>query len=189
MGRVSDFCTSLPVLTEVPRQARLLPGLATCSMASPREAALAILQNPTVCCSRFRRMASIPFSTASARARTGIPPNTIAVEKSGLIIGTLNEGGNTGKYCGYTGCGVLYSFSPSTGKFTVLHTFTGGPGDGILPILGSMGAGRGRSMGPLDRSSQSAHKGLPSFPQLAAPKLGLAQTSRPLSAQTAAYFL
>jgi len=68
----------------------------------------------------------------------GYAPNSIAVEKSGLIIGTLNEGGNTGTYCGYTGCGVLYSYSPTTAKFTVLHTFTGRPGDGAMPILGSV---------------------------------------------------
>jgi len=68
----------------------------------------------------------------------GSVPNSIVVEKSGLIIGTTTGGGDTGPLCGSYGCGVLYSFNPSIAKFTLLHTFTNTADEGAYPVLGSV---------------------------------------------------
>lgn len=69
----------------------------------------------------------------------GGEPDAIVVEKSGVIIGSTFQGGSKDRNCGITGCGVLYSYDPSTTKFTVLHTFTNGFNQGGQPVLGGMG--------------------------------------------------
>jgi uncharacterized repeat protein (TIGR03803 family) len=68
----------------------------------------------------------------------GGAPNSIRVEKSGLIVGTTLQGGSKNAHCGALGCGIVYSYNPSSAKFTVLHTFDNdlNPGDG--PVLGSV---------------------------------------------------
>ena len=68
----------------------------------------------------------------------GAMPNAILASPLGVIVGSTFGGASKAPVCGYTGCGVVYAYTPATTKFTVLHTFTGGS-DGLEPALGSLG--------------------------------------------------
>jgi uncharacterized repeat protein (TIGR03803 family) len=50
-------------------------------------------------------------------------------DAAGNLYGTAVAGGATSGVCGLGGCGVVFKLSP-TGTETVLHTFTGGDGEG-----------------------------------------------------------
>ena len=61
-------------------------------------------------------------------ANDGVDPMSGLTYFNGTLYGTTFHGGN---YCGYYGCGTVYSVTPS-GTETVLHSFSGGK-DGSLP--------------------------------------------------------
>jgi uncharacterized repeat protein (TIGR03803 family) len=68
----------------------------------------------------------------------GAYPGRIFLDSAGTVYGSTNNGGAcSGSGVPANGCGVIYSFVPSTGVFTVLYTFTGGT-DGYLPELGGI---------------------------------------------------
>lgn len=54
----------------------------------------------------------------------------LIMDAQGNLYGTTSVGGGSG--CGGQGCGMVYEVTPSTGKRTVLHVFTGGA-DGQNP--------------------------------------------------------
>jgi uncharacterized repeat protein (TIGR03803 family) len=51
---------------------------------------------------------------------------------NGTFYGTTAWGGGTNASCS-PGCGTIFSFTPSTGAYTVLHAFQGQP-DGSIPV-------------------------------------------------------
>jgi uncharacterized repeat protein (TIGR03803 family) len=60
------------------------------------------------------------------------PPDELTFDAAGNLYGETGSGGTTG--CSGYGCGALFKFSPASGgqwTETVVHTFTGKPGDGI----------------------------------------------------------
>jgi uncharacterized repeat protein (TIGR03803 family) len=65
----------------------------------------------------------------------GANPVAVMLDASGTIYGTTEGGGtSTLQYCG-GGCGTVFKLT-SSGKETVLHSFSKPPGDGILPRSG-----------------------------------------------------
>jgi uncharacterized repeat protein (TIGR03803 family) len=62
------------------------------------------------------------------------PISGLVEDTSGNLYGTTEEGG-TG--CGSPGCGTVYKVNKTTGKETVLYSFTGPP-DGVGPYLGNL---------------------------------------------------
>ena len=71
----------------------------------------------------FTSLYSFPGGTAGANPGT----NNLTVASNGWLLGATQQGGNSG--CGSsTGCGVIYSLSP-TGNQTVLHAFAGSIAD------------------------------------------------------------
>jgi uncharacterized repeat protein (TIGR03803 family) len=63
----------------------------------------------------------------------GYGPNGLVIGKNGVLYGTTAYGGSAG-------FGIVYSLTPdNTGPpwtETIVHSFTGGPGDGNLPLSG-----------------------------------------------------
>jgi uncharacterized repeat protein (TIGR03803 family) len=73
-----------------------------------------------------------PFSGGAP----GGAPGRVFVDGSGNIIGGAAIGGScSGSGLPAAGCGVVYEFTPDTGVFQVLYTFTG-TSDGYSPELG-----------------------------------------------------
>jgi uncharacterized repeat protein (TIGR03803 family) len=72
---------------------------------------------------------------------------TLTLDSHGTIYGTTGYGGRSGN-C-YEGCGIVFMLD-SSGKETVLHNFTGPPGDGSEPaggvVLDSAGSLYGATM-------------------------------------------
>jgi uncharacterized repeat protein (TIGR03803 family) len=67
-------------------------------------------------------------------------PGRIFLDSSGTISGATTAGGScSGTGLPTNGCGVVYSFVPSTGVFTPLYTFSGGT-DGYSPEIGGLAA-------------------------------------------------
>jgi uncharacterized repeat protein (TIGR03803 family) len=67
----------------------------------------------------------------------GAQPTSLLISPAGTLVGSTFQGG-ADTTCGPpTGCGVIFSYRPSTGKYTVLHTFRGSS----EPLLGSIGPG------------------------------------------------
>lgn len=69
----------------------------------------------------------------------GTPKGGVIFDKAGNLYGTTDSGGISGFPCPATGCGVVFSLSPSSGsKWTesVLHEFSGAPADGANPVAG-----------------------------------------------------
>jgi uncharacterized repeat protein (TIGR03803 family) len=68
----------------------------------------------------------------------GSPQAAVVIGRGGVLYGTTNSGG-TGACSG--GCGTVFALTPPVSPGgpwteTVLHNFTGGPGDGASPITG-----------------------------------------------------
>jgi len=59
-----------------------------------------------------------------------LPSGTIVRDKAGNLYGTTSEGGDMScaDFINYGGCGTLFKLDPS-GNETIVHTFTGPPGD------------------------------------------------------------
>jgi uncharacterized repeat protein (TIGR03803 family) len=72
-----------------------------------------------------------------------LPQSGVVLDKAGNLYGTTSVGGGSSCVTGSgTGCGVVYKYGTS-GNFTVLHSFTGGPDGGYpvgSPIWGPSGA-------------------------------------------------
>jgi uncharacterized repeat protein (TIGR03803 family) len=69
----------------------------------------------------------------------GATPGRIVLDSAGTVFGATSAGGScTGTGLPANGCGVVYSYVPSTGAFTVLYTFAGGA-DGYAPQIGAIG--------------------------------------------------
>ena len=67
----------------------------------------------------------------------GENPNTLVMTPSGILVGGTNIGGPTDpNYCPQ-GCGVVFSFDPSTSQYSVLKSYVGGTGGD--PYIGSAG--------------------------------------------------
>jgi outer membrane protein assembly factor BamB len=74
----------------------------------------------------------------SVSGNDGYSPNGPTFGAAGNLYVATGSGGSTG--CSGYGCGVLVEFSPTSGgqwTETLVHTFTGKPGDGISssPVL------------------------------------------------------
>ncbi len=68
----------------------------------------------------------------------GGSPTSLLMSPTGMLVGSTFQGG-TNSVCGAsTGCGVIFAYTPSSNKFSVLHTFTGNSSE---PLLGSIGPG------------------------------------------------
>jgi uncharacterized repeat protein (TIGR03803 family) len=69
------------------------------------------------------------------------PDSGLRRDQAGVLYGTTYGGGNPS--CGYAGCGTVFKVE-ANGKETVLHQFTGTPGDGAYPsanvVLDSSGS-------------------------------------------------
>lgn len=79
----------------------------------------------------------IPLHDFSGGADGGIP-SRIFLDNAGTVFGsTIAGGGCTGTGVPANGCGVIFSYVPSTGVYTVLYTFTGGT-DGFQPTIGAI---------------------------------------------------
>ena len=62
-------------------------------------------------------------------------PSDLLIDASGNLFGSAVEGGS----CDVSsGCGVVFKFVPSTGAYTVIHTFNDAT-DGRGPMLGAIG--------------------------------------------------
>lgn len=60
------------------------------------------------------------------QADGGLPLAGVILDASGNLYGTASAGGSTANpNCYPDGCGTVWELTPSTGKFTVLHTFGG----------------------------------------------------------------
>lgn len=69
----------------------------------------------------------------------GAMPTTLLLDSSGVLFGSTEGGGFAGnKSCAKGGCGVIFEYVLSAGKFVVLHVFNGT--EGSHPYLGSIGA-------------------------------------------------
>ena len=76
----------------------------------------------------------VPQHDFSGGADGGVP-GRIYLDGSGTIFGSTSVGGScTGTGLPAAGCGIIYSFVPSTAAFTTLYTFTG-TSDGYVPEL------------------------------------------------------
>jgi uncharacterized repeat protein (TIGR03803 family) len=64
----------------------------------------------------------------------GNPFGTLIRDRVGNLYGTTAYGGIYSGDC-FSGCGTVFKLSP-TGEETVLHSFTGWPGDGANPLAG-----------------------------------------------------
>ena len=79
-------------------------------------------------------------------APDGANPVAVIVDASGTIYGTTEYGGtSTLQYCG-GGCGTVFKIATS-GKETVLHSFSEPPGDGISPASGVIRDSKGTLYG------------------------------------------
>jgi len=65
----------------------------------------------------------------------GNPNADLLLDPVGNLYGTASTGGSSATACGGQGCGVIFKLD-TTGKETVLHSFTGGPSDGAFPFAG-----------------------------------------------------
>ena len=87
--------------------------------------------------------------TPSGRERivhsfSGAPDGAYAVGNllyvNGTLYGTTEAGGTGGRICGFSGCGTMFSISPS-GKEKVLHRFIGRDGadpSGLIDVKGTL---------------------------------------------------
>jgi uncharacterized repeat protein (TIGR03803 family) len=69
----------------------------------------------------------------------GADPNILLTSKNGTLVGSAYTGGVKSIGCP-SGCGLMFSYAPSTGKYTILHSFDGNT-EGGQPSLGSLGPG------------------------------------------------
>jgi uncharacterized repeat protein (TIGR03803 family) len=76
---------------------------------------------------------------------TAAPNAGLVMDAKGNLYGTTYNGGGTA--CGGTGCGTVFKVDPTTGKDTVLHSFTG-HADGAHPNAGLIIDGKGNLYGP-----------------------------------------
>lgn len=99
-----------------------------------------LAQNKLGCGTLFEITASGKFKVLHVfKGKDGIQPEGgVVLDAQGSLYGTAVWGGNLKCYypgwgeSGGEGCGTIYKLEPS-GKFTVLHTFTG-PHDGSYPL-------------------------------------------------------
>ncbi len=64
----------------------------------------------------------------------GTEPASLTRDAQGNLYGvTFNGGTGTSSYCPYIGCGTVFKLD-TTGRETVLHSFTGTGGDGANPV-------------------------------------------------------
>lgn len=79
-----------------------------------------------------------PIYTFTGGSDGAIGGRQLVSDSAGNLYGTTISGGNKSTSCavqtGVPGCGVVFKLTP-TGKYTVLHTFTGGE-DGAFPYAG-----------------------------------------------------
>lgn len=68
----------------------------------------------------------------------GDGPDSLLMSPAGDLVGSTIGGGAVSTCAPPYGCGVIFRYRPSTGKFSVLHTFRGGSSG---PLLGSIGPG------------------------------------------------
>lgn len=90
------------------------------------------------------------------------PVAALLFDKLGNVYGTTRYGG--GGRCaelGYTGCGVVFKISRSSGHFieTVLHAFTGGSSDGAVPVGNLIFDGAGRLNGTTEEGGKIGNCG------------------------------
>jgi uncharacterized repeat protein (TIGR03803 family) len=69
----------------------------------------------------------------------GGSPTSLLMSRTGTLVGTTFQGGADSICAPPTGCGVLFSYKPATGKYMVLHT-SNAKSSG--PLLGSIGPGQ-----------------------------------------------
>jgi uncharacterized repeat protein (TIGR03803 family) len=70
----------------------------------------------------------------------GAQPNSLLYNAAGEIVGSTTYGGTGSKNKCAAGCGIVYTYTPATGKFDIAHNFTGGTSGG-QPYVGSFGPG------------------------------------------------
>ena len=66
------------------------------------------------------------------------PLAPVILDKAGNLYGTASAGGTQNQYCGPLGCGVVFKLTrPANGrwKYSVLHSFTGYDGNGLIAGL------------------------------------------------------
>jgi uncharacterized repeat protein (TIGR03803 family) len=89
----------------------------------------------------------------------GIPDKaSLFRDDAGILYGTTALGGASGG-CGGGGCGVVFNLDPTTGKETVLYTFTGGA-DGGQPTAGLIRDSAGSFYGTASTAGISGNCGI-----------------------------
>lgn len=66
-------------------------------------------------------------------------PNSLLISPDGVLFGATGQGGDVSGCESPTGCGVIFSYTPSTGQFAVAYSIQ--PGSTAGPVLGSIGPG------------------------------------------------
>ncbi len=69
----------------------------------------------------------------------GYSPTTLVMAPSGVLVGGTYFGGPETSNCGAKGCGVVFSFNPTSSQYTILKTYDGTTGTGN-PYIGSIDA-------------------------------------------------
>ena len=89
----------------------------------------------------------------------GIPDKaSLFMDGAGILYGTTALGGASGG-CGGGGCGVVFNLDPTTGKESVLYTFTGGA-DGGQPTAGLVRDSAGSLYGTASTAGISGNCGI-----------------------------
>jgi uncharacterized repeat protein (TIGR03803 family) len=83
---------------------------------------------------------------------------SLFIDNAGILYGTTALGGAPGG-CGGGGCGVVFKLDPTTGKETVLYTFTGGA-DGGQPAAGLIRDSSGNFYGTASTAGISGNCGI-----------------------------
>ncbi len=83
----------------------------------------------------------------TGNADGAVPYGGVVLDPAGNVYGTTTNGGSFGgESCGSAGCGVVFKIDPR-GHESLLHTFTGYPGDGANPSEGVFRDSVGRLYG------------------------------------------
>ena len=83
----------------------------------------------------------------TGNADGAVPYGGVVLDPAGNVYGTTTYGGNGGANCGDPqNCGVVFKINPA-GHESLLHTFTGYPGDGSNPAEGVFRDSAGRLYG------------------------------------------
>jgi uncharacterized repeat protein (TIGR03803 family) len=85
----------------------------------------------------------------------GAGPNDLLRDAAGNLYGTAANGGSVNSSCPY-GCGVVFKID-TTGKETVLYTFSGGATDGCVPTGGLIQDKVGKFYGTTSFCGASGH--------------------------------